>query len=253
MSESKTNVKTRAKNNGIVFYSNKYPFVGSETYFDGSGKIQSKLVPIQHESYLGILYDKGNKVNKKKVFIFNIVLMLFSVIVCSFTQNFGLIIAAVYFSAFVSIDFFDIIKISYSMKAKKGKNHSTAKFHAAEHMVLNAYEKFHRIPTLEEAKKCSRFYKNCESSITLAWCFIFCIIIIVMATIFPYKIFICLIILLLLPLLLPYLTFLQFIVTSKPCDDEIKLAIEGLRQFENMEERFEKEELEKILMEELTL
>ena len=173
------------------------------------------------------------------------VLLILSAIGCLFTQNFGLILAAMYFSVYVSIDIFNIIKFSYVIKCME---HSTAKFHASEHMMLNAYEKLQRVPTLEEAKKFSRFYKNCESAIPLVWCFIFSIQTVAFASLFPYQIYIYFGLLLLLPILWPFSTFLQILVTSKPSDKEIKLAIEGLRLFEIMEESVEKEGVyEKLL------
>jgi len=45
------------------------------------------------------------------------------------------------------------------------KNKKMRKYHAAEHMALSAYEKYKRIPTIEEVKKEDRFSPICGSNI----------------------------------------------------------------------------------------
>ena len=53
-------------------------------------------------------------------------------------------------------------------------------------------------------------------------------------------------------LLFAFATFMQVLVTSKPSDKELKLAIEGLKQFEESERQFAKENLQEALINKLT-
>lgn len=251
MQNNKIIIKARSKKNGIVFYSNTLPFVGSETFYDDSGKMQSRLIFTRVDElvdYMGTLNEKENTFNKKNLIIFDFALIIISIIAFVCTKNFGLIFASIYFSVFVSHDLFEFAKISYKMKLKKGRECSIAKFHAAEHMAINAYKKLQRIPTLEEAKKYSRFSKNCGSRKILSRIFMFSMITVAMATLISYNGLIYLIVVLLIPLFrvilekYGWLIFLQVFVTSKPTDKEIELAIEGLRQFEIMEKMIKNDE-----------
>ena len=45
------------------------------------------------------------------------------------------------------------------IRTKNGKERAHARYHAAEHMVINAYYKLQRVPTIEETKESSRFSK----------------------------------------------------------------------------------------------
>lgn len=251
-----TNVKTRVTKNGIVFLTKQFNFRGVEAYFDDDGKIRTRSASTDESShlddFLGIHLEKGNRVNKKKVIIFDIILIIFSIIGFAFNKNFFLILAAMYFCVFVSSNFLNILKISYDMKVKK-ENKVTAKLHAAEHMLLNAYEKLQRVPTLEEAKKFSRFYKNCKSAKFFSFRFMIPSIFSVAIVIAEYNPLIAVMIELLSLVLFSSATFLQVLVTSKPSDKELKLAIEGLKQFEEMEEQFAKENLQILLINNLTL
>lgn len=61
--EEKNVQEARAKRNGIVFYSNKIPIIGYETYRDEFEKIQSRIVPVEIDEYLEtiqLLNEKGN-------------------------------------------------------------------------------------------------------------------------------------------------------------------------------------------------
>ena len=49
--EEKNVQEARAKRNGIVFYSNKIPIIGYETYRDEFEKIQSRIVPVEIDEY----------------------------------------------------------------------------------------------------------------------------------------------------------------------------------------------------------
>ena len=256
MKKTKTIIQARSKKNGIVFYSNTFPLVGIETFFDDSGKVQSRLIPTHLDEvidYLGRLNEKESKFKKRNVIIFDLVLIIISVIVFAFTKNFRFVMASIYFSVTVSFDLFRVIESSYKMKLKSENGHSTAKFHAAEHMAINAYEKLQRVPTLQEIKKFSRFSKDCGSRIILSRIFMLSMISLAMAFLSGDNGLLYLLVILLITLFMIFavakgwLVFLQVFITTKPSDDEIELAIEGLKEFENMEERLEKKEYSIIM------
>lgn len=247
MEKQKKITRAQSKKNGIIFYSNTFPCVGLETFFNDSGNMQCRLVPTHPDELmdsLGIPTEKGPTFNWKSLIIFDIALIISSIIAFIFSQNFGLVLAAIWFSIFVSFDLYKFAKHSYEMKSKNGKERSLAKFHAAEHMAINAYQKLQRVPTLEEVKKISRFIAKCGSRKITSRIFATFMITIVMATLYSYNSLIYLIALVAITIFsvlaehYGWLIFLQVFVTSKPTAKELKLAIEVLKQFEFMEEAF---------------
>lgn len=238
--EKNYNVCARSKRNGIIFYSQKCYLFGSETFRDESGKIQTRIVPIEFDNYKDYLENKSQKKNLHSNYvalIFDIMLLT----ICLLSENIWFIIAACQFSLFVSFELFEFIEKSYQRKSKKGNTKSIARYHSAEHMVINCYEKLKRIPTFEEVKKASRFHKRCGSSANINnivmylllslstafvanWSIIFwlslCILIVIFRLFADKK---------------GWLRFLQVFVTAKPSDEDIELAIEGIKNYEIME------------------
>lgn len=228
----------RSKRNGIIFYSNICPFLGCETFLDSSGKINNEVIYMDSKSNSFSEVSKQEKPPSKwKIIVFDILL----IITCILLKNINLIIAAFYFSLVVSFDFFRFLKVSYHLKLKKGINYSTGKFHAAEHMVLNAYEKLQRVPTLEELKSFSRFSKSCGSrsitdqlilEIIVSLCLAF-------GATLPIPIYLLLLVIVCTFVIISIKTglfrFAQILLTNKPSDKELQLAIEGIKNFEEME------------------
>ncbi|MCI8444376.1 MAG: DUF1385 domain-containing protein [Clostridia bacterium] len=237
MKKTKHITRARSKKNGIIFYSNLSSFVASETFRDDSGTIHSRVVLVPLHG-LNDYLETSNHINKFnwKVIAFDIIL----VNVCLLSRNLDFVLASIYFSIFVSFELFMFIELVYQMKSKKGKERSTAKFHAAEHMVINAYQRLQRIPTFKEVKNFSRFSKKCgsrrilykistHSLISLAIAFLpecnylfLYLFIHIFMIIANYK---------------GWLEFLQVFITTPPSDSEIELAIEGIKNFEKMEEK----------------
>lgn len=240
--------EARSKKNGIIFYSNIQPLIGVETYFDENKNIKSRIVLSRLDEvidYLGFINDKNIFFDKRILIIFDMLLILLSILICKKTGNYGLVTGTIYFAGFVSFDLFNFIKVSYSTKYNKENNGSTAKFHGAEHMVLNAYQSLQKVPTLEEVKQFSHFSKNCGSRFIISRIFLFSIFSFSFSFLSVYYvIFHCLIILLAIIFSkyekkYGWLSFLQIFITSKPTDNELHLAIEGLKQFELMENSLE--------------
>lgn len=120
------------------------------------------------------------------------------------------------------------------------------KFHSAEHMVINAYIKLKRVPSLEEIRKYSRFNNYCGTNVTTQ--IVISLTLMFFCTFFNnplYRhigmIFSNVIVLILLEC--GFLNFLQKFTTDVPTDKELLVAISGMNVWiEN--EKMEKENLE---------
>lgn len=233
-----------SKRNGIVFYSNDCPGMAVEAYIE-NGEIKTQIVPKGFLNFIerfGVYYNEPNNVtfkfNPKIVVFYDIMLIAISI----FTMDFNLIFASFYFSFTTSFDLFIFLNIIYILKF--GKEKSVGRYHAAEHMAINAYNTLHRIPTVEEVKKFSRFSKNCGSERNIRNIIIFSSLSILFAiNISKFSFWLILLypilfILMILDMKYSILRFLQILVTNKPTDLEIKVAIKGIEELEKFEKDF---------------
>ena len=163
MEETKTIYHAMSTNNGIICYSNLIPVMCVSTYYDENEVIQkeerfgiSMLDAITEDSY--------TRASKKENNIFIVIMLFLSIFLTIFSKNvvFGLI-----FMYFYSRNTFEYYQMFYlvvtEFKTKNGTKRSLAKFHAAEHKAINAYTKKQEVPTFEEVKKASRFSEKCGS------------------------------------------------------------------------------------------
>ena len=235
-------LEARSKKNGIVFYSNICPMYRSETYIDKTGIIHSRIISAKHDEAIfnsEILTINGNPFfNKRILLAFDAILIT----TCLSLKNPWYICASIYFSIVASSDLFSFIKYAYLFKLSKSEYRSSAKYHAAEHMVLNAYIKFQRIPTFKEVKQSSIFSKYCGSRIIyhnlIYSILISCSIAFILqhGLIIYYTSFIFITLLMAIAEKKGLLKFLQIFVTTPPSNVEIKVVLEGIKAFEKMEE-----------------
>ena len=225
----------RSNKNGIIFYSNKYPYIGAETYIDKSGNIQRRFVPIEIGEYI--------KRNENAHLIRDFYIMAISILISTLPETLSFILATLYFSIIFLWQIVIILPPTLPIILQREVPYSTALFHSAEHMVLNAYKKLQKIPSMEEAKKFSIFHKGCGSKKKLNQVFVFTLL--NTAAIFnfnrPFIYFISVLLIIFLYLVADKtgcLAFLQICILRKPHDREIIVAIEGLKNFEYMEECF---------------
>lgn len=106
------------------------------------------------------------------------------------------------------------------------------KFHSAEHMVLNAYRKIKRVPSLEELRSFSRFANTCGTNTQFTRLIDLIVLFIITFTInHP----LCCMILFLFDFAISIvsfyggLNFLQLLTTRTPTDRELLVAIAGLK------------------------
>ena len=225
----------QATQNGIIYYSPSGE-KACKCSLTPSGIIEKTLIvlnpPILPNNFIKV-DEIENKFSYFKVALFDILL----IILASYLKNEPFFIAVSLFSLFISLKLFKLLHIIYNLKINK-KYKCIAKFIAASHMATNAYFKLQRIPTLEEAKKCSKF--STESHLTYVFYVILShlslfTVMLLLPTIgfWPFILLACII-----PLSLCHLfsagalNFLQVFVTATPSDEELKVAIEGIKFFE---------------------
>lgn len=236
----------RSSKNGIIFYSNSFPLICSKTFRDSSGQIHSIVIPGELVDYIGTVNGEKRKLKNWHVFA---VLTTFDILLISFClliKNFFLVALSIYFSLFVSFDFFNLILSSYLMKSKNGSLVSLAKFHSAEHMAVNAYEQLQRIPTLGEIKCFSRFSSKCGfmpivGRIVTHLSVIILLLFAIGGNMSAYYFALAIIpTFMVLAWRKGWFEFLQVLVTTPPTDSELEVAIEGLKNFEEMEKALNK-------------
>ena len=232
-----------SEKDGIVFYSNRIPGMGVISTVLPDGSIRAEPIPAVVKDFLEAINGDGPlkdyHVNKQTVIIIDSLLIIAAIISTKFWWIWG----AFYFAFATSQDFIQSVVLIATLKL--GKSKQLARFHAAEHMSLNAYQSLGRVPTLEEIKKYSRFSKYCGSRKMIETNFFYSLIILIFI-IFESNSFIPLIILGVLMLILKLthtpvfkvLGFLQILVTNKPTDLELNVAIEGLKELEKFEDDF---------------
>lgn len=255
MNDLKYNLHARSKRNGIVFYSKTLDGLGLEAYYDENGEIKtSKILTSANDfdTFLEMLYCE-NKISDKLIFGLNILMFLIGLVLFLTLNNYGIFVSAITFTTF-SDRIFNFINFSISIKSKNSEDYSLGKFHSAEHMACHAYEKLKRIPTLDEAKKYSRFHKRCGSKRTISNFFFMIALIFVFPFLFLSPKYL---VLLAIIAIIFYannkfniLSFLQIMVTNKATEKELLLAIEGLKEFEIMED-LARENPDKIIFDNL--
>lgn len=146
----------------------------------------------------------------------------------------GIIIQSFLIISSIVINIAALVSTFFSVEVRK--------FHAAEHMIVNAYRKLHRVPSIEELRKYSRFNSLCGTNLSLAILF-FCIPYLIGYFFkLDYSLYAMIIIILELSLPLGLFNFVQVFVTKKPTDKELNVAIEGLKAWIENEQKAENEE-----------
>lgn len=247
-------LEARSKKDGIVFYSKKCPMLGLEAFYDENEKIQTQIILTELDDFntgFATLYsDNSKKITNTHLLIINAFVIILSFILGILFKNLGFFFSGFIF-LIVSDRLLNFINTCYSVKSKNSSDYAIGKFHSAEHMVCNAYEKLRKIPTLDEIQKFSRFHKRCGSNDSISNFFFY------IASIISYpfaflelKYLLILFTIILIHVLnkkFNWLCFLQIMITNKATKKELLLAIKGLEGFEAMEDLIQ-EDLDKIIL-----
>lgn len=235
-------IEARSKENGIVFYSNLNQLIGYEVYREETGQIGNQIVFTQLDEFFQTKENKDKEVNKWLVVFLDAILISIGVML----RSVSVIIGALYFSLTISNLLFNEVKCIFEIKSKNGTSYSLGKYHSAEHMAIAAYESMQKIPTIEEAKQFSRFSKECGSNEVINKTLFFLLLSIELALgdvlIFPYDILLMIFttILIIVAGEKKWFRFLQVCYTNVPSDDELEVAIEGIKMFDYMEAEIKK-------------
>ncbi len=240
--------KASSLRNGIVLMSGVTNQLQVKSYFD-SDTNTIKTITRWHSDFklnrkidedLNEIVIKRNQVDKlKKVGCsINIVLILYSALIA---RDIHYVCAALFFSFTVAKYLYTCIYMSFKMKANKA-----ARYHAAEHMLINAYYKLERVPSLEEIKTFSRFSEYCGSRVVTS--IIIGYIPISLAIAFYDEIhiiaylLICIISFIISKKMLKkdFIKIDQVLFTTPPTDLELKVAIKALDILLKEEEKIEK-------------
>lgn len=235
-------VHARAMSNGVKFYVQRQRgYIAISTVDEnGTVKVQwcNKREYIKEKSFAEKMYEI------KEMLFYTLCLMpiviLFANVLEWFMRNHnagdGACFFLVGFSITLLLGFFE----SYFIKRKR-KNFF--KYHAAEHMVCNAYKALQRVPTINEIREYSRYSSSCGTNATTEIIIILPlmslaekiyyfynwppIVLVIMTGIITISV-----------LVLErygYLNFLQYFTTEKPDEIELLVAIEGLKMWEEKE------------------
>lgn len=236
-------------NNGILFYSKRHKDYVAIAIIDEQGNITTEWTTMK-------MYKKQKSKSEK---------------ITEMKENFNFVISRLPFISVFSIflDYAIRKDLMYGLRtfligfsllllgsfivltSRKQKRKNLYKFHSAEHMVLNAYRKLDRVPSLEEIYNYSRFSNSCGTNSTTQ--IVVSFILMFGCTFIPNPLYMILGIIsvnviVLILLQCGFLNFLQKFNTITPTDKELAVAIAGLNVwFENEKKEKEKSKFLKLL------
>ena len=241
-----------ALTNGIVYFYKNYAAL---TTIDKGGNIYTAWITKKDFNFLydnDYLTDSTYEAKKiDKTYIIFPFLTVLTIIVSSLIAYYNIIygIRTLFFSLCI-ITIFEFLTTASTFTSGE------LRFHSAEHMVINAFSKLKRIPTLKEIHKFSRFSKYCGSNETI---FKILIYISIVGSSFVLNIYENLMAFLLLSFVYfaiifaiiivlwqsDHLNFMQEFTTLPPTDKELKVAIAGASYFIEQVSRFENSNISK--------
>lgn len=221
---------------GVIYYS-PTGTMASKTTLTSNGSVKNEIVkfeiPMLPNNFIASK-ELEDKFKYSIAFLIDASLMLLA----SYLKNIPFFVWVCIFAFFVSLKLFKLIHTIIQIKMNK-KYKSLARFVAASHMATNAYLRLQRIPTLAEAKKCSRFSTDSQVIFTFAKILTYLsggLVFLLLPSSFSWIIFIILSILIYGLTVTGIFNFLQIFITSKPFDEELNVAIRGIKSFEEMED-----------------
>lgn len=237
--------KAEAMKNGIVIYSNRHRGYGAISTVDEFGSIKTKWTKVRR-------YKKEN--NKSEIVYTLISLILISIaggiffnVIDEWVRDY-ILEMRVKLISFACISLCTFMTYSYILR-KKYKN--LFKFHAAEHMVLNAYVELQRVPSIDEIRKYPRFCNDCGTNATCG--ISMCSILMFFCTFIPNQMYMYIAMLFVGVIVFilwqrGFLNFLQKYTTIPPTDEELLVAIAGMEVWlENEKKKKEKFKILKFL------
>lgn len=152
----------RSMNNGIVFYSRRHKNYVTIVTIDEKNTIKTECITKKR-------YNKNKDKNKSKQEKIEEMKEILIELPFHFIFYTLVILAMMKDSMFGTRTFLighTILLVVTFIVSKNREDKNLHKFHAAEHMVLNAYRKLKRVPSLEEVWSYSRFSNSCGTNAT---------------------------------------------------------------------------------------
>ena len=222
-----------AQNDGIIFYSLMFPKIAVKSSINKEYKIETEFINANKKEE--VIKEK----RKRKKILKSILIGISTLSI--FLKNIYATTAIIFFFAFMLEDLNYFIKKVYKIKFKCKGYEKLGSFHAAEHMAINAYFRNKKVPTFKESKKESRFSNKCSSMNLICKIIIFTMIDLKIAfwdkQYFVINIIEIIFIIVVTKLAKPkgLINFLQILVTNKPTDIELKVAIQGIKEIKKFE------------------
>ncbi len=235
--------KARSRKDGIVFYSSSIPLIMVKSTINEKGEIRTRVIDEITEREEQIKEQRNSERKRKnmliKAYLTEMIILSIMIFLQVDTRLYsGIVIFSIVGTHYLCPVLYNIYNIKYKCK-------SLGRFHSAEHMVINAYTNLGRIPTWEELKKSSRFSNHCGSN--KANELIITVTFLSFAGPFLIKMGVVkyLIIMMLISMIIAVLSYvgainiLQVFVTNKPTDIELRVALEGLKKYDDLERQIQ--------------
>lgn len=227
--------------NGIAIVSQKRSEISYLTTYTAQGKTVHTL---RYTKNIDGLPQFGNWLNKETLrflaVIIPLVLLLIGIIL-SITINYdGCLLASFYVALYLHQDIYFLASVLYFKFTTIG--HSHARFHAVEHMTIQFYDTYHRVPTIQELASTSRFSKSCGSMLELPTLMLNILIVLcffsfdLLPNYLTLSLFLLVILFHLVACQHSWYQYCECLVTEKPTERELQLGIAALRFFITMEE-----------------
>lgn len=233
-------------NNGIIFYSKRHKSHIAIATIDEDGIITTNWTTTRKYQKSR---DKHEKIAEMKEIFILVVFSLPFAILFYILWNLNPIYGSQTFLIVNSLLLLGLFLVFTNRKGKQEKN--LYKFHSAEHMVLNAYRKLERVPSLEEIRQYSRFSNSCGTNltthtiisyITMFACSFIPNALYMLIGVISGQVIICIL------TNHGFLNFLQKFTTAPPTDKELSVAIAGMNVWlENEKKEKEKSKFLKFL------
>ena len=233
----------RSMDNGIQFYSKRHKGYVAISTVDELGNINTEWITIRKYKKEK---NRDNKIADIKRTLMYILYILPFVTIFTLLLEWAMSKDPMLAMRFFLIGYAFILLGSFILttyiESKKEKN--PYKFHSAEHMVLNAYRKLKRVPSIEEVHEYSRFSNSCGTNGTTQIFISFTLMFLCTFIHNPlYRVIgmFAVNVIVLVLLQCGFLNFLQNFTTMPPTQKELAVAIAGMNLWlENEKKKKEK-------------
>ena len=243
--------QARSQHNGILFYSSLFPFLGIKSIItDKNEYIAGPTITLVDDviDFWGSKTLEKYVLKRGTIYLINSILFFIAIVFYIHTRDFRVVFVTLYFIYFASKHLYQLILFSIGIKMGEAKR--LGRFHSAEHMAVDAYNSLNRVPTLTELQKFSRYSPDCGSMKLIANATIFTVISIEMFLFLGSSFGVFLIcftsFIYALNYKFKYLRFVQVLLTNKPTEIELNVALNGLKEFEKIENAIKSDCLDSV-------